>query len=131
LPGLRIGWLACRDRALLERLERRKHYTTICNPVPSEHLAAIALRNGDAIRARNRAIVAENVPVFEAFFADRILPPTCSPPRSVRCRRTASGSARGVAIPARLWMRSRASSMSRTAVAVRVVGERTLQEVTR
>jgi Aminotransferase class I and II len=31
LPGLRIGWLACRDRALLERLERRKHYTTICN----------------------------------------------------------------------------------------------------
>jgi aspartate/methionine/tyrosine aminotransferase len=75
LPGLRIGWLACRDRALLERLERRKHYTTICNPVPSEHLAAIALRNGDAIRARNRAIVAENVPVFEAFFADRVLPP--------------------------------------------------------
>lgn len=69
LPGLRIGWLACRDRALLERLERRKHYTTICNAVPSEALAAIALRNGDRIRARNRAIVAANVPVFEAFFA--------------------------------------------------------------
>jgi len=65
LPGLRVGWLACRDRPLLERLERRKHYTTICNAVPSEHLAAIALRAGAAIRARNRAIVAENVPVFE------------------------------------------------------------------
>jgi histidinol-phosphate/aromatic aminotransferase/cobyric acid decarboxylase-like protein len=26
LPGLRIGWLACRDRALLERLE---HYISI------------------------------------------------------------------------------------------------------
>jgi aspartate/methionine/tyrosine aminotransferase len=71
LPGLRVGWLACRDRVLLERLERRKHYTTICNAVPSEHLAALALRNGEAIRARNRAIVEENVPVFEAFFADR------------------------------------------------------------
>ena len=71
LPGLRIGWLACRDRALLERLERRKHYTTICNAVPSEALAAIALRAGEEIRARNRAIVAANVPVFEAFFAAR------------------------------------------------------------
>jgi aspartate/methionine/tyrosine aminotransferase len=79
LPGLRIGWLACRDRDLLERLERRKHYTTICNAVPSEHLAAIALRNGEAIRARNRAIVAENVPLFEAFFADR--PVDWEPPR--------------------------------------------------
>ena len=28
LPGLRIGWLACRDRALLERLERLKVYTS-------------------------------------------------------------------------------------------------------
>ena len=51
LPGLRVGWLACRDRALLERLERRKHYTSICNAGPSEHLAAIALRNGERIRA--------------------------------------------------------------------------------
>src|SRR5215208_1253387 len=69
LPGLRIGWLACRDRALLERLETRKHYTTICNAVPSERLAAIALRAGERVRARNRDIVAANVPVFEAFFA--------------------------------------------------------------
>jgi aspartate/methionine/tyrosine aminotransferase len=71
LPGLRIGWLACRDRALLERLERRKHYTSICNAGPSEALATLALRNGEAIRARNRAIVAANVPLFEAFFGER------------------------------------------------------------
>ena len=53
LPGLRIGWLACRDRELLARLERRKHYTSICNAGPSEALATIALRNGEALRARN------------------------------------------------------------------------------
>jgi aspartate/methionine/tyrosine aminotransferase len=69
LPGLRIGWLACRDRALLERLERRKHYTSICNAGPSEVLATIALRHGEAIRARNRAIIEANLPVFDAFFA--------------------------------------------------------------
>jgi aspartate/methionine/tyrosine aminotransferase len=69
LPGLRVGWLACRDRALLERLERRKHYTTICGSAPSELLATIALRHGDAIQSRNRAIVAANLPRFDAFFA--------------------------------------------------------------
>lgn len=69
LPGLRIGWVASRDRALLERLERRKHYTSICNSAPSELLAAVALRNGEAIRARNRDIIDANLPVFDAFFA--------------------------------------------------------------
>ncbi len=69
LPGLRIGWIACRDRALLERLERRKHYTSICNAAPSEHLATVALRAGERIRARNRAIIQANLPLFEEFFA--------------------------------------------------------------
>ena len=69
LPGLRIGWLACRDRPLLERLEPRKHYTSICNAAPSEHLAAIALHAGERIRARIRSIIAANLPVFDAFFA--------------------------------------------------------------
>jgi aspartate/methionine/tyrosine aminotransferase len=68
LPGLRIGWLASRDRAVLERLERRKHYTSICSAGPSELLAAIALRNRERIWARNRSIVAENLPLFDAFF---------------------------------------------------------------
>ncbi len=71
LPGLRVGWLACRDRALLERLEKRKHYTSICNPGPSEYLAAIALRNRERLWDRNRGIVAANRPLWEAFFARR------------------------------------------------------------
>jgi aspartate/methionine/tyrosine aminotransferase len=70
LPGLRIGWIACRDRTVLESLERGKHYTSICNSAPSELLAAIALRNRDAIHARVRSLIARNVPLFEAFFTD-------------------------------------------------------------
>jgi aspartate/methionine/tyrosine aminotransferase len=69
LPGLRVGWIACRDRALLERLEKRKHYTSICNAAPAEYLAAIALRNREPIWERNRAIVAANRPHFDDFFA--------------------------------------------------------------
>ncbi|GAB2680865.1 aminotransferase class I/II-fold pyridoxal phosphate-dependent enzyme [Kribbella swartbergensis] len=69
LPGLRIGWIACRDRAVLGKLERAKHYTTICNSAPSEILALIALRARDHLLDRNRRIVAENLPVFTEFFA--------------------------------------------------------------
>ncbi|MFF1905208.1 aminotransferase class I/II-fold pyridoxal phosphate-dependent enzyme [Kitasatospora sp. NPDC058218] len=69
LPGLRIGWIACRDRELRSRLERAKHYTTICNSAPSEILARIAIRNRERILARNRAIIDANLPLFDAFFA--------------------------------------------------------------
>jgi aspartate/methionine/tyrosine aminotransferase len=68
LPGLRIGWIVCRDRAVLDRLERAKHYTTICNSGPSEVLALIALRARDRVLERNRGIIADNLPVFAEFF---------------------------------------------------------------
>ncbi|PXY22625.1 aminotransferase class I/II-fold pyridoxal phosphate-dependent enzyme [Prauserella muralis] len=70
LPGLRIGWIACRDRILRGRLERAKHYTTICNSAPSEVLARIALKAREQIVARNRALIAANLPLFDAFFAE-------------------------------------------------------------
>ena len=69
LPGLRIGWIACRDRDVLPRLERAKHYTSICNSAPSELLARIALKGRERILARNRGIIGANLPSFEAFFA--------------------------------------------------------------
>ena len=35
LPGLRIGWIATRDRALREAVAVMKDYTTICASAPS------------------------------------------------------------------------------------------------
>ncbi|MCQ0091033.1 aminotransferase class I/II-fold pyridoxal phosphate-dependent enzyme [Roseovarius sp. M141] len=69
LPGLRIGWIACQNRDVLSRMERMKHYLSICNSGPSEHLARIALKARDRILARNNAIVDENLPKWDAFFA--------------------------------------------------------------
>ncbi|MEM6325416.1 MAG: aminotransferase class I/II-fold pyridoxal phosphate-dependent enzyme [Pseudomonadota bacterium] len=69
LPGLRIGWIACQDRALLSRMERMKHYLSICNSGPSERLAVIALNHRAALLQRNCAIVDENLPKWDAFFA--------------------------------------------------------------
>jgi len=70
LPGLRIGWIACRDAELRSSLERAKHYTTICNAAPSEILARIAIKARATILDRNRSIIADNLPKFDAFFGE-------------------------------------------------------------
>ena len=69
LPGLRIGWITCQDHDVLDRMERFKHYLSICNSGPSERLAIIALENRDRILARNCSIIDENLPKWDAFFA--------------------------------------------------------------
>jgi len=69
LPGLRIGWIACQDGDVLARMERLKHYLSICSSAPSERLAVIALENREQIIARNCGIVDENLPKWDEFFA--------------------------------------------------------------
>src|SRR5437868_6974930 len=67
LPGVRIGWLATRDHALLHRAMTLKDYTTICSSAPSEILSLIALRSRDRVVARSRAIVQRNLPMLRSF----------------------------------------------------------------
>jgi aspartate/methionine/tyrosine aminotransferase len=71
LPGLRIGWLACRDAALLDRIRELKLYTTICSSAPSELLVALALRHGDTLVARSRELVMSNLPLLDEFLERR------------------------------------------------------------
>jgi aspartate/methionine/tyrosine aminotransferase len=68
LPGLRVGWIACKDLNILKQLEQQKHYLSICNSAPSEILALIALRNIDKIIKRNKQIVQSNLKLLDAFF---------------------------------------------------------------
>jgi aspartate/methionine/tyrosine aminotransferase len=70
LAGLRIGWLATHDRALLGRLAAFKDYTTICSSAPSEILSIIALRARDRVLVRSRGIVAANLVRLDEFFED-------------------------------------------------------------
>lgn len=69
LPGLRIGWIACADRALLQRMERYKHYLSICNAGPSEQLALIALKARTTILDRHRQRLDRNLALLDGFFA--------------------------------------------------------------
>src|SRR5262245_54591129 len=68
MAGLRIGWLATRDRELLDRCARMKDYTTICSSAPSEVLALIGLRARERVLARSRDIVATNLSILDGFF---------------------------------------------------------------
>jgi aspartate/methionine/tyrosine aminotransferase len=84
LPGLRLGWMACRDVALLKKCLEFKYYTTICSSAPSEFLADVALRHRSKIVDRNRQLVINNLALLTAFLARRSslfswTPPNASP----------------------------------------------------
>jgi aspartate/methionine/tyrosine aminotransferase len=70
MAGLRIGWLATRDRDLLARCAAFKDYTTICSSAPAEILALIGLRARDTVLGRSRRIVATNLEHLDRLFAD-------------------------------------------------------------
>ncbi len=68
LPGLRIGWIATQEAALLERMAALKDYTTICSSAPSEFLAELALRHRQVLSRRNLDIIARNLSILDGFF---------------------------------------------------------------
>jgi aspartate/methionine/tyrosine aminotransferase len=70
MAGLRIGWLATRDRDLLTRCASFKDYTTICASAPSEILSIIGLRARETVLDRSRRIVAANLERLDAFFEE-------------------------------------------------------------
>ncbi|MCL2726973.1 MAG: aminotransferase class I/II-fold pyridoxal phosphate-dependent enzyme [Bacteroidales bacterium] len=68
LPGLRIGWLISKDKALLQSCAFYKDYTTICSSAPSEVLAIMGLRAKEQIVQRNMEIISGNLQLLDDFF---------------------------------------------------------------
>jgi len=68
LPGLRAGWLLIRDEPIRQALLNWKFYTTICPAGPTEFLALVALVAGEAIVARNKSLIRDNLALAEPFF---------------------------------------------------------------
>jgi aspartate/methionine/tyrosine aminotransferase len=69
LAGLRIGWVATKNRKIYEGMASLKDFTTICNSAPSEFLAEVALRNRGKLVERNLGIINRNLAVMDDFFA--------------------------------------------------------------
>ena len=69
LAGLRIGWIAAKNKSIYEKMAGLKDYTTICNSAPSEFLAEVALRNRQKLVARNVGIIKSNLEIVDDLFA--------------------------------------------------------------
>ena len=69
LAGLRIGWVATRNRVVYEKLAALKDYGTICNGGPSELIAEVAMRHRLELARDNVALIRRNLDLLDAFFA--------------------------------------------------------------
>ncbi|MCP4352371.1 MAG: aminotransferase class I/II-fold pyridoxal phosphate-dependent enzyme [Desulfobacterales bacterium] len=68
LAGLRIGWIATKNKAVYDKMACFKDYTTICSSAPSEFLATIALQDKDRLIRRNKKIIDDNLDILNPFF---------------------------------------------------------------
>ena len=69
LAGLRIGWLATRDKEILGKVTKFKHYLSICNSGPSEILSIDALKHSDELLQRSLGIIKDNLAIANDLFA--------------------------------------------------------------
>lgn len=67
LAGLRIGWIATRNKNVYQKMAALKDYTTICNSAPSEFLAEVAMRHRQKLAGRNLDIIKKNLTVIDGF----------------------------------------------------------------
>jgi aspartate/methionine/tyrosine aminotransferase len=70
LAGLRIGWVATKNKKIYDAMASLKDYTTICNSAPSEFLAEVALRHRHKLIARNVGIIKNNLEIMDEFFTN-------------------------------------------------------------
>ncbi len=68
LAGLRVGWLATKNKKIYEKACEFKDYTTICNSAPSEILAIMGLRAKNTIIKNNLKLIKTNLDLLDSFF---------------------------------------------------------------
>jgi aspartate/methionine/tyrosine aminotransferase len=68
LAGLRIGWIATKNKIVYESMALLKDYTTICNSAPSEFLAEVAMRHRQKLIDRNLDIIQNNLAIVDKLF---------------------------------------------------------------
>lgn len=69
LAGIRVGWIACKDKAIVEAIAEARHYTTISVSQLDDQVASFALSPSviHALLARNIKLARTNVALLEAF----------------------------------------------------------------
>jgi aspartate/methionine/tyrosine aminotransferase len=84
LPGLRTGWVVCRDREVINNIWSRHEYNTISAGMMANHLAAIALSEEvrPAVLQRARSYVRKGFSFMEQWMNQQKIKMRCVPPRA-------------------------------------------------
>ncbi|MCI8513361.1 MAG: aminotransferase [Lachnospiraceae bacterium] len=67
LAGLRLGWIACRDKEAVRSFLSHRDYNLISCGMLDEMTAALALKYRDRLLARNRGIIRENLALLDQW----------------------------------------------------------------
>ena len=67
LPGLRVGWLTCRDETLMETFLAAKEQIFIAGAVIDEELAARVLERRDEVLARVKSVIDEHLAIVTSW----------------------------------------------------------------
>ena len=69
IPGIRIGWMVCKNRQLQDKVVNIKGYISVCNSQVDELLASVILQNHKALTKRNLSFVLKNKKLLKDFNA--------------------------------------------------------------
>ena len=65
LGGVRIGWLACQNKEVLQRALTIKRSLSICPAITDEWLATVALRNSKKLIAASQLLLSKHIDLIE------------------------------------------------------------------
>jgi aspartate/methionine/tyrosine aminotransferase len=71
LPGLRVGWIVCRDRSLMTRFLAAKEQMHICGPLLDEEIAFRYWQRRDEFLPRIRADIRQKFELVKAWIRQR------------------------------------------------------------
>lgn len=84
-PGVRIGWIVTRDRALRERFLAAKEQIVICGSVVDECIGLAILKDRDAFLRRLRPLIAARLAIMREWIAGEPLVEWVEPKGGVVC----------------------------------------------
>jgi len=68
--GMCIGWIACQDKLIIEKLQKSQHLFAVCHSRAGEIQAMMVLRSKQRIVERNINVIKDNLVLLNEFFCE-------------------------------------------------------------
>lgn len=70
LAGVRLGWIACKDKAVIDACLSHRDYNMISCGMLDEIIAAAALNHADKLLARNIPLIQKNLSILDQWISE-------------------------------------------------------------